>query len=240
MSLTENEVSNLLESLPDETDVFYPFEAREITKKLENPKNCLLNIIKNTSVYDEKKRFNALYCILSDLWSRKDFAEYRQLIETYEPSFRGSHIYFLTFKSQYYACQGKNAANCQLALEYASKAKAKGPNLPNILHLFTKCVIELVDVSADRIDHKLLVEAEDSINKAIAIKGTISSHYSTKAVSAGKAGKSSEVRDLIGDHYSARYYATKAHLLGKVGRFSEARELIQKAIEVGLFSSICG
>lgn len=232
MTINENKIAEFLEKLPGENDVFYPFRAREIIPLLKEPKRSLLSILENKVKYTEKIRFNALYCLLADLWTRRDYIEYRHFIDRYEYSFKCEHIYLLTFKSQYFACQKKNAPNCQLALEYAGKAKELGSDLPNILHLYTGCILELADVLSDEIEPQLLVKAENSINKAIAIKENINYCLINKEGVSENGIQGGDKKYVFSDHYSARYYATKASLLGKIGRFSEAKELIQKAIEL--------
>lgn len=195
-------IHNELDALPDEVNSDYPFTSRQLTSGLDKPLEVLEEIL-NDSMFPEKTRFNALYCLLAFLWQEREFERYRQLVDKYEGQFAG-HLMLLTFRSQYYSSRGKSIPNIRLALEYATKAAKQAPHLPNVLHLFTGIVIELHEVTGGKIEDSLLIEAEHAINKAIAIV----------------------------DGKYARYFATKADLLGKSERFGEAKELIQKAIEV--------
>lgn len=195
-------IHHLLESLPSEKDGTFAFKARQITANIENPIIKYEKILDNP-VFPEKTRFNALYCLLGYLWQISEFQKYRQVIDKYEDDFE-NHVMLLTFRSQYYSCKEKNISNLRMALNYASKAKEEASNLPNVLHLFTRVVIEICDLDGNKVEKELLIEAERCINKAIAIV----------------------------DGKYARYFATKADLLSKIGRYSEAKNLIQKAIEI--------
>ena len=195
-------IHHLLQSLPDETDQTFAFKARQITKKIDKPIALYRRILDNP-IFPEKTRFNALYCLLAFLWQVSEFQLYRQVVDEYADEF-DNNVFLLTFRSQYFSSKEKNKENLQLALDYASKAKKQAPNSPSVLHLFTRVVIEICDVTDNKVEKKILREAEHSIDKAIAIV----------------------------DGKYARYFATKADLLGKTGRYSEAKALIQKAIEI--------
>ena len=195
-------IHHQMESLPNETDRDFPFKARQITKNIDNPIIKYEKILDNP-IFPEKTRFNALYCLLAYLWQVSEFQQYRQVVDKYNDEF-DNHVMLLTFRSQYYSSKEKNKGNLQLALSYASKAKGRASNSPSILHLFTRVVIEICDVTDDKVETNLLHEAERCIDKAIAIV----------------------------DGKYARYFATKADLLSKTGRYSEAKVLIQKAIEI--------
>lgn len=190
-----------LDKLPSELERSYAFEVRELVKNLSDPIKALSQVLED-ELFPTQIRFNAFYGIVTTLWEKQEFKKYREFVDKYETIF-GRKAFFDTFKCQYYSCLGSKG-NLRIALDYAHKAKEKAPDLPNVLHLFTRTVIENSEVLKKPMKEKYFIEAEDAINKAISIS----------------------------QESYARYFATKAELLILMDRFEEASDLIRKAIEI--------
>jgi hypothetical protein len=192
-------LSHCFHSLPSPDSSDYAAKVRAALRSSEPPVEELLRIIERDS--DRMMRFAAYYGLLITYWRRRDFSQYRDLVDRLGGQFFDIKL-SLAIRAQYQWSTAATPTNLELARSIASEAARGLPDAPNVLHLYAELVAACAE-NTEASTHPDGPAALLMIDRAIALASV---PY-------------------------PKYFATRARLLSAQGWYSEARVALRHAIE---------
>lgn len=185
-----NSLKSRLKRFPTAEDPTYDFAPDELLTDKKADPDRLRKLSKDP---DTTLAFNALFTLLTMLWSQRKYHLYRETVFQYRDKFGGDPRYPALLAQAYR--RSTDIKELQTGLDYAHQALKDNPDSPKALHTFAAIVTSLADREAASLE--LLNQAEEAVDRAMNLNPTYPWYPATLARLLTHQGRFEEAKGII-------------------------------------------